>query len=45
MDYVKNLKFDQNPNYSMLKSLIKITAAKEEFDLFDDVYDWSLILT
>ena len=44
-NYVMNLNFDEDPDYSMLKKLIRNTASDANLDIFDDVFDWSLFLS
>lgn len=42
MDYVKNLKFEEKPDYTYLKKIFKERFVKEGNE-FDYVYDWILI--
>lgn len=42
MTYVKNLKFDEKPDYSFLKKIFKERFVKEGLE-YDYVYDWILI--
>jgi hypothetical protein len=39
---VKNLKFDEKPDYTYLKKIFKERFVKEGFE-YDYVYDWILI--
>jgi len=45
MTFCNSLEFEQMPDFDLLKSMI--SAAAEEFNLniFDNVFDWSLLLT
>lgn len=42
MTYVKNLKYDEKPDYSFLKKIFKERFVKEGYE-YDYVYDWILI--
>jgi len=42
MNYVRNLKFDEKPDYTYLKKILKERFVKEGYE-FDYVYDWILI--
>lgn len=42
MNYAKNLKFTEEPDYDYMKSLFTELAAKEGIDLYDNMYDWSV---
>lgn len=45
MDYVTNLAFEQQADFGLLKDLIKEAALESGFDIFDNIFDWSLKLT
>ena len=45
MNYVMKMSFDQAPDYAMLKQLVKQAAQKAKVDIFDNVFDWSLLLS
>jgi len=45
MNYFNSLKFDEMPDYEMLKGMVLKTATDENFDIFDNVFDWSEQLT
>lgn len=42
MHYSKNLKFEEEPDYKYLLSLFTGLAEKENIDLNDNMYDWSV---
>ena len=42
LTYCRNLKFDEKPDYSFLKSLFKELFVKNQFE-FDYVYDWNIL--
>ncbi|CAD8208806.1 unnamed protein product [Paramecium octaurelia] len=42
MNYVRNLKYDEKPDYSFLKKIFKERFVKEGYE-YDYVYDWILI--
>lgn len=45
MDYVSSLEFEKAADYDYLKSLIRGAAFENNYDLFDNVFDWSIRLT
>lgn len=40
MNYAKNLKFTQEPDYDYMKGLFTGLAKKCGIDLYDNMYDW-----
>jgi serine/threonine protein kinase len=44
MEYVCNLKFEEDPDYNFLIELMLSTARGNQIDLSDNIFDWSLIL-
>ena len=42
MNYCRNLSFKHVPDYAYLKNLFKKMAAKEDIDLNDKLFDWSI---
>ena len=44
-NYVTGLSFTADPDYSMLKELVRNTASEANLDIFDEVFDWSLFLS
>ena len=42
MRYVKNLKFEEEPNYNFLINEMKELAIQENIDLTDKIYDWNI---
>ena len=40
MDQFNSLKFDEAPNYGLLKQLLLRAADEVGISLFDNVYDW-----
>ncbi|KAM3136922.1 Casein kinase 1-like protein 2 [Paramecium bursaria] len=42
LTYVRNLRFDEKPDYSYLRTLLKDLFTKQGFEM-DYVYDWNLI--
>jgi len=41
LDYCKNLKFDENPNYELLRDLLNKIILRHGFQM-DYKYDWDL---
>jgi len=44
MEYCNNLQFEEAADFTMLKFLVITAAEDAKLDIFDDVFDWSLIL-
>ena len=44
-NYVMNLNFAEDPDFSMLKKLVRNTASDAHLNIFDDVFDWNLFLS
>ena len=42
MEYCRNLKFEESPDYNFLKRLFKEKFVKEGYQ-YDNIYDWILI--
>jgi len=42
MDHVKNLEFQEAPDYAYCRSLFTKLAAREEIELDDDLFDWNV---
>jgi hypothetical protein len=42
LTYVRNLRFDEKPDYAYLKTLLKDLFTKSGFEM-DYMYDWNLI--
>ena len=42
MDYTKNLQFEEKPNYAYMMKLFTDLAARENIDLNDNIYDWTV---
>lgn len=42
LTYVRNLRFDEKPDYAYLRTLLKDLFTKSGFEL-DYIYDWNLI--
>lgn len=42
MNYCRNLKFEEKPDYNYLKDLFRNIAKQEGFELDDKIYDWSV---
>ena len=40
MKYVRDLQFEEKPDYSLLLDLLKSIATKEGFSLDDKQFDW-----
>ena len=45
MDYVTNLRFEEAADFNMLKTLVLEAAGDANLNIFDNVFDWSLLLT
>lgn len=45
MCYVRNLKFDQEPDYDYIEQLIKEIADQNAFRLDDNIFDWATTLS
>ena len=45
MDYVTNMQFEDAADFNMLKTLILEAASDANLNIFDNVFDWSLLLT
>ena len=45
MNYVTSMKFEQEPDFAYLKSLLTDLALEEDLDIFYGVFDWSLRLS
>ena len=45
MSYVTSLKFEQKASFFHLKMLAKRAANDAKIDIFDNVFDWSILLT
>lgn len=45
LDYVMDLKFTEDPNFDFMKQLVRDAANEANLDIFDNVYDWSLLLS
>lgn len=45
MNYCRDLKFEEEPNYGYLISLIEEVAKDFDFSLTDNLYDWSILHT
>ena len=45
MDYVMGLSFEEAANFPMLKALITQAADEAGLDIFDNIFDWSILLT
>lgn len=42
LTYVRNLRFDEKPDYGYLRTLLKDLFTKSGFEM-DYIYDWNLI--
>jgi len=42
MNYCRNLSFKHEPDYAYLKSLFKKMADREDINLNDKLFDWSI---
>ena len=45
MDYVMSLGFEEMADFTMLKGLITTAAAEAGIDIYDNIFDWSVLLT
>ena len=45
MDYVMGMGFEEAADFDMLKGLITMAAAEAGLDIFDNIFDWSVLLT
>lgn len=45
MDYVSKLTFEQGADFDYLKYLVLQTAEDAKVDIFDNIFDWSILLT
>ena len=45
MEYCRNLKFDQEPDYAYMISIFRDLAKAKQLDLDDGVFDWSVKAT
>ena len=45
MDYVMGMGFEEAADFDMLKALITTAAAEANLDIFDNIFDWSVLLT
>ena len=45
MDYANRLRFEECPDFTMLKEMIIQTANDNNLDIFDQIFDWTLFLT
>ena len=45
LNYCRTLRFEDKPDYAYLRRLFKDLASRENFDLADSVFDWSLVDT
>ena len=45
MDYASNLGFEQSPDFDFLKEMVQLAARENGLDIFDNVFDWTLLLT
>ena len=41
-NYVRNLSFEEKPNYDYLKQLLKQIATENKIDLNNTFYDWNV---
>lgn len=41
MQYVKGLKFDEEPDYNYMLSLFENISLKKDFEIFDNRFDWN----
>lgn len=44
MDYVMSMEFEQQADFAMLKNLIIQAAYEAQVNIFDNVFDWNLLL-
>lgn len=45
MDYVMGMGFEEAADFEMLKALITTAATEASLDIFDNIFDWSVLLT
>ena len=45
MNYVSMLKFEESADFDHLKNLVLRAAQQANLDIFDDIFDWNIILT
>ena len=45
MNYVTSLKFKEKADFNHLRTLIKRAAQQADVDIFDDIFDWTTLLT
>ena len=45
MNYVMKLEFNERPDYNFVRQLVMNEANLAKLDIFDGVFDWSLLLT
>lgn len=45
MDYVTSLGFEEAADFSLLKNLIVEAGVEARLNIFDNIYDWSILLT
>ena len=45
MDYVTSMDFEDAADFNMLKTLILDAASDRNLNIFDNVFDWSIMLT
>jgi hypothetical protein len=41
MKYTKSLRFDEDPDYFYMLSLLENVGLNKDFDIFDNRYDWN----
>ena len=44
MQYCNNLQFEEAADFNKLKLLVTSAAEEAKLDIFDNVFDWSLLL-
>ena len=45
MNYVTTLDFEDAADFEFLKSLIETVAVEKNLNIFDNIFDWSILLT
>ena len=45
MNYVTKMAFEEAPDFVRLKALVTDAATEHNIDIFDNVFDWTLLLT
>ena len=45
MDYVMSLEFTEAPNFDQMKQMVTSNAVDADLNIFDNVFDWSILLT